>query len=241
MRLLLDLFIETSPLSLGNGQFLVDSLKGNGQAVIVAKNDLGPLHMRLCEGLEFTSKHQLPVVKPVFVGPPAEMKAFYRINRCKEDERKRFFAHFYVDDKKFERIWNRPYAYVDMFRSIGGMISTDYSILTNMVESQRQWNDFRNKLLAAFYQSRNVTVIASPSWSDDLQNIERYMEGWPRNSVIAVNSTGVCHDRRARKTWLDGYWAMISILSPSHILRYGGRIEGENTLISTYYVNDNRQ
>ena len=241
MRLLLDLFIETSPLSLGNGQFLVDSLKGKEQAVIVAKNDLGPLHMRLCEGLEFTSKHQLPVVKPVFVVPPAEMKAFYRINRCKEDGRKRFFAHFYVDDKKFERIWNRPFAYIEKFRGIGGVISTDYSILTNMVESQRQWNDFRNKLLAAFYQSRNVTVIASPSWSDDLQNIERYMEGWPRNSVIAVNSTGVCHDRRARKTWLDGYWAMISILSPSHILRYGGRIEGENTLISTYYVNDNRQ
>lgn len=199
MRLLLDLFIETSPLSLGNGQFLVDSLKGKEQAVIVAKNDLGPLHMRLCEGLEFTSKHQLPVVKPVFVVPPAEMKAFYRINRCKEDERKRFFAHFYVDDKKFERIWNRPFAYIEKFRGIGGVISTDYSILTNMVESQRQWNDFRNKLLAAFYQSRNVTVIASPSWSDDLQNIERYMEGWPRNSVIAVNSTGVCHDRRARK------------------------------------------
>lgn len=66
------------------------------------------------------------------------------------------------------------------------------------------------------------------------------MEGWPKHSVVSINSTGVCHDKRARKIWLDGYWAMMSILSPSHILRYGGFIEGEDKTVSTYYINNNR-
>lgn len=243
MRYILDFFTGTSSLSSESGSFVVeDYFCVSENTVVGAKKDLGPLHMRLCEGINFTSAHQLPVVKPVHIGPPDDIKAFYRINnRCKCEERRRIFAHFYTDDVKFEKVWNRPFAYVDLFRRMDGLISTDYSILTNMVESQRQWNDFRNKLLAAFYQSHGATVVASPSWSSDLQNIDRYMEGWPHNSVIAVNSTGVRRDRRARKIWLDGYWAMNSILSPSHILRYGGRIEGENTQISTYYVNDNRR
>lgn len=66
------------------------------------------------------------------------------------------------------------------------------------------------------------------------------MEGWPHGSIIAINSTGVCLDKKARHTWLDGYWAMVDTLNPSHILRYGGFIEGENANISTYYVNNNR-
>lgn len=202
--------------------------------------DLGPLHLHLCKGIEFTSKHQLPIVKPNHIVPPEEITTLSRLKNVASNKKKRLFAHFYTADKNFEKVWNRPFSYIKTFKSLAGIISTDYSILTNMVESQRQWNDFRNKLLAAFYQRYGVSVIASPSWSDDLHNIERYMEGWPRESVIAINSTGVCHDKRAKKTCLDGYWAMYNILHPTHILRYGGFIEGEMADISTYYVNNNR-
>ena len=172
--------------------------------------DLGPSHLHICSGIQFTTKYQLPIVKPEFIDIPDNMKAFYRLKNSAKQNQKDVVAHFYTPD-------------------------------SNMVEIQRFWNDFRNKLLAAFYQKWNVKVIASPSWSFDLHNIERYMEGWPHHSLIAVNSTGVCRDLRAKHTWLDGYWAMMDIIKPSHILRYGGFIEGENKEISTYYVNNNRR
>ena len=47
-------------------------------------------------------------------------------------------------------------------------------------------------------------------------------------------------DKRSRHIWLDGYYAMLSILNPSHILRYGGMIEGERCDISTFYTNNNK-
>ena len=155
-------------------------------------------------------------------------------------EKKNVFGHFYTPDKNIEKVWNRPHSFIKMFRKFGAILSPDFSLLTNMLEMQRLWNDFRNKLLAAFYQKWNVPVIASPSWSSDMKNIERYMDGWPHNSIIAINSTGVCRDKRSRHIWLDGYYAMLSILNPSHILRYGGMIEGERCDISTFYTNNNK-
>ena len=39
---------------------------------------------------------------------------------------------------------------------------------------------------------------------------------------------------------LEGYYAMLDILKPIHILRYGAYIEGEQKEISTYYPNNNK-
>ena len=202
--------------------------------------DLGPLHLHICEGIDFTANHQMPVVRPEIVGPPSELQAFYRLKREPEAVMKNAFGHFYTPDKNIEKVWNRPHSFINLFRKFGGILSPDFSILMNMLEIQRLWNDFRNKLLAAFYQKWNVPVIASPSWSSDMKNFERYMEGWPHNSIIAINSTGVCLDKRSRHIWLDGYHAMLSILNPTHILRYGGMIDGEKCDFSTYYVNNNK-
>lgn len=217
------------------------AIPGESQDIIKEEiPDLGPLHLHICKGIEFSSTYQLPIVKPEVIDIPQDLRAFYRLKNKTTQKYNDVVAHFYTKDDNFENVWNRPYAYIEFFRKFKAIISTDYSILSNMLEIQRFWNDFRNKLLAAFYQKWNVSVIASPSWSNDLHNIERYMEGWPHQSIIAINSTGVCHDLKARHTWLDGYWAMIDILKPTHILRYGGIIEGENSEISTYYVNNNR-
>lgn len=202
--------------------------------------DLGPLHLHICEGIDFSSEHQLPVVHPEVVSPPSELQAYYRLKERPDVEKKNVFGHFYTSDKNIEKVWSRPHSFIKMFRKFGAILSPDFSLLTNMLEMQRLWNDFRNKLLAAFYQKWNVPVVASPSWSSDMKNIERYMEGWPHNSIIAINSTGVCRDKRSRHIWLDGYYAMLSILKPVHILRYGGKIEGEKCDISTYYINNNK-
>ena len=200
---------------------------------------LGPLHLRICEGLDFTSEYEMPIVRPEFVEPPYDIKAFHRLKGISENVKKDFFGHFYTLDRHFESVWNRPYSFIPLFRKLGGIISPDYSILDNMLKEQRFWNDFRNKLLSAFYQRWNIPVIASPVWCSDMKNIMRFMDGWPHNSIVAVNSTGVCRDKRSRHIWLDGYFAMIDILKPTHILRYGGKIEGELCEISTYYTNNN--
>lgn len=205
-----------------------------------SKPEFGPLNLRLCQGIVFSSRYQLPIIKPVEIDIPDNLLAFYRKPK-QSDMGTKIAAHFYTPDRNIECVWNNPYFYIEKLRKFHAVISTDYSILSNMLEIQRHWNDFRNKLLTAYYQRWNVTMISSPSWSDDIHNIDRYMEGWPHHSMIAINSTGVCRDKRARHIWLDGYFAMLDILQPLHILRYGGYIEGERRDISTYYTNNNKQ
>ena len=112
--------------------------------------DLGPLHLHICEGIDFTTEYQLPVVQPEAVSPPSELQAFYRLKERPDAEKKNAFGHFYTPDKNIEKVWNRPHSFINLFRKFGAILSPDFSILTNMLEMQRLWNDFRTSFLLHF-------------------------------------------------------------------------------------------
>ena len=193
---------------------------------------LGPLHSVLCRGIEFTSKNQFPIVEPYSGDIPELLCSVHRLRKKSESLLRGICCHFFTPDSNIEPFWNNPFRYLQWLRRFGYVISTDFSLYTNMVFIQKLWNSFRNKLLSAFYQRNGVNLIPAPAWGD-LVNIELYMEGWPKSSVIAI-------DKRCRHIWLDGYNAMLDILKPIHIIRYGAYIEGERRDISTYYPNNNK-
>ena len=200
---------------------------------------LGPLHSVLCKGIKFTSKNQFPIVEPYSGDLPEVLCSVHRLPKKSDSHLRNTCGHFFTSDSNFESYWNNPFRYLRFLQRLSYVISTDFSIYTNMVLLQKLWNSFRNKLLSAFYQRNGINLIPAPSWGD-LVNIELYMEGWPKKSVIAVNSTGIGLDKRCRYIWLEGYHAMLDILKPVHIIRYGSYIEGERKEISTYYPNNNK-
>lgn len=200
---------------------------------------LGPLNSVLCKGIEFTSKYQFPIVEPNNGDIPKVLCSVHRLRKKPDSQLRNICAHFYTSDFNFESFWNYPFRSISFLQQLGAVLSTDYSLYSNMLLMQKMWNSFRNKLMSAFFQRNNINLIPAPSWGD-IEHIELYMEGWPKNSLIAINSTGVGRDKRCRHIWLEGYKAMLDILKPTHIIRYGGFIEGENNEISTYYPNNNK-
>lgn len=100
------------------------------------------------------------------------------------------------------------------------------------------WNSYRNRYLAAYYQSNGIKVTPNVSWSREW-SYDFYFEGFPQNSVIAINSTGIRSDKYLKYLWRSGYEKAVDVLKPVHILRYGAKQQGEYTSISTYYPNDN--
>ena len=200
---------------------------------------LGPLHSVLCKGIEFTSKNQFPIVEPYSGDLPEILCSVHRLCKKPDSHLRNTCGHFFTSDSNFESYWNNPFRYLRFLQQLGFVMSTDFSLYTNMVLMQKLWNSFRNKLLSAFYQRNGINLIPAPSWGD-LVNIELYMEGWPKESIIAVNSTGIGLDKRCRYIWLEGYHAMLDILKPVHIIRYGAYIEGERTEMSTFYPNNNK-
>lgn len=209
------------------------------QVFIENGQSLGPLHVYLCKGLEFTSKNQFPIVAPYHGEIPDELCTVCRLVKKSEAALRALGGHFFTPDQNFERFWTFPYKYLPLLQKLLCVLSPDFSIYTNMLLMQKYWNSFRNKLMSAFWQHNDVPLIPAPSFGD-LANIDLYMEGWPNGSIIAINSTGVGRDRRSRHIWLDGYYAMLDILKPEFILRYGCQIEGERTEMSRYYTNNNK-
>lgn len=200
----------------------------------------GPLHTALNQFVDFTSRYQQPIVKPVTADIiPTAIRALSRMGSAQTGDNG-ICPHFFVDDSKIEPAWTKPFAFFWKLKKFGRCLSPDFSIFVNMVSEQKRWNSFRNKFLTALWQRWGIDVIAAPSWGD-ISDIEHYMEGWPTESLIAINSTGIGRDRRNRHQFISGYRAMVDILRPKHILRYGPKVEGELSEISTYYVNDARE
>ena len=212
---------------------------GNDTLLTESFKSLGPLHSVLCKGIEFTSKNQFPIVEPYSGDLPEILCSVHRLRKKPDSYLRNTCGHFFTSDSNFESYWNNPFRYLRFLQQLGFVMSTDFSLYTNMVLMQKLWNSFRNKLLSAFYQRNGINLIPAPSWGD-LVNIELYMEGWPKESIIAVNSTGIGLDKRCRHIWLEGYHAMLDILKPVHIIRYGAYIEGERTEMSTFYPNNNK-
>ena len=73
--------------------------------------------------------------------------------------------HFYIADAFFECVWNNPTTYLPMLQRFPFVISTDYSLYSDMLLPEVMWNTFRNKLLCAWWQKNGVNVIPNVSWS----------------------------------------------------------------------------
>ena len=220
--------------------FMTDLSQTPLSVISESPKEFGPLHIELCNGIDFTDKNQLPIVNSVDEIIPERLSSLHRLKNLSIDRLKGACVHFFVDDKKIEPLWTKPQFYAKVLSKFDFVLSTDFSVYMEMLRIQKWWNDFRNKLLAAYFQRFGVRVIPAPSWAD-MEDIDRYAEGWPKESLIAINSTGVGYDKLSIHNWLDGYFAMVDILKPKHILRYGRMIEGEYLDISTYYENNNQK
>ena len=64
-------------------------------------NTLGPLHSMLCEGLEFTSKNQFPVVEPYTGELPDNLCSIHRLRKKPDSLLRVICAHFFTDDSNF--------------------------------------------------------------------------------------------------------------------------------------------
>lgn len=69
---------------------------------------------------------------------------------------------------------------------------------------------------------------------------EYCFDGIPKHSIIAINSTGIGHDIRSKKGWIEGYKKAVELLQPTHIIRYGAKQDGELEENSTFFDNDNK-
>lgn len=189
----------------------------------------------LCQSVTLTSKYQQPILHAYTGAPPNIIRA---VSRTKEKERFYTCGHFYIEDAKIERYWNNLSKYESQFAQFRVLIAPNLSCTEQMPLEAKRWNMFRNKLMAAWLQSRGINVIPDIMWWENA-DMEWCLDGIPKYSVIAINSTGLRLNKHSKQIWLEGYKQAVEILEPTMILRYGAKQSGEYEQISRYYSNDN--
>lgn len=143
---------------------------------------------------------------------------------------------FYEYDYLFDRVWNDPYAALLLLKQFPCAIGTDFSQFLNMPFPARIWNNYRNKLMMAWFQANDLTIIPNVTWSDP-SSYDYCFDGMPRHSIIAINSLGAKGNTDSTYFWQKGYEEALRRLEPIKILRYGEELEGEDMSITVRIVN----
>ena len=148
-------------------------------------------------------------------------------------------VNFYIDDYKFERIWNAPERYVDLFSRFGYVVQPDFSLYYDFPKSLQIYNKYRNHWLSAFYGERSKKIFIPNIRVSTPDNYYWAFMGYPKNSVVAFSDIGCSHEKTEREMLHLSYSEMIKRLEPIQILyftRSPKSAPSESTVISVNYI-----
>lgn len=183
-----------------------------------------------------TSVNEMPIVAPYSGIIPKDIRGIHRLNHCSDST---VAPHFYFNDGKIRKYFDDPFGTEEILSNFDVSISIDFSMTKEMARPQKVYSSFLNKLWEAWMQSRGFKVIPNVSFPYEYED-DYWIEGWPKNSIIAMSSVGVLTHGNPI-VWNKGADRVRTELLPLHILRYGPKIPGENTENCTYFDNDNKR
>ena len=158
-------------------------------------------------------------------------------------------CHFFLDDYRFECIWNSPERYIELFKRQGQILTPDFSLFMDYPKALQIFNTYRNRWIGRFMQEHGVDVIPTVAWSDHC-SYDYAFTGIPKHNTVAVSTVGVLNSEEAKERFLNGFRDMYYKLEPSHVLIYGKtylELEDFITLVNlpttcydSYWVNKKR-
>lgn len=191
-------------------------------------------NLDLLSRCDFTNDYwQMPIIyNNNFV--PDDLIGF---NYARTSEQKDLGIHFYLDDYQFERVWNNPEKYVDLFKEYDCILSPDFSLYLDMPMPMKVWNVYRSRLLGSYYQSYGIPVIPTISWAEK-KTFDFCFKGIPMGSIVSISTVGVKKNKEAMRIWLEGVKEMLKVLNPKRILIYGGKVPFDFGDRETIYFNN---
>lgn len=192
--------------------------------------------MSLCENVNFTSTFQMPVVSGCTISAPKDILCFYRLQKHSIVG---VIPHFYTNDNRLLPFLYDPYKHLKDISHSPTVLGIDFSIKPEMPTPMKIAISFYNKLIMAWWQYNGKNVV--PNVVADPAIIDYCLDGYPKHSVIAMNSSGIGTDKRAKQNWQTIYPLVTKELDPVFIIRYGAKQPNEIEEISAYYENDNKK
>ncbi|HAT84040.1 MAG TPA: hypothetical protein DD384_02965 [Firmicutes bacterium] len=145
---------------------------------------------------------------------------------------KRKGVHFFVDDYRFNRIYDNPQRTLNRYSQYSFLLTPDYSLYADMPLWKQIANVAKNRWCGAFWQDKGLTVIPTISWG--LSNSFSFcFDGVEKGSIVAVSTLG-CLKRKS--AFLSGYNEMLKRISPTAVICFGKAFEEmeKDTIVINY-------
>lgn len=147
-------------------------------------------------------------------------------------------VHFYIDDYQFERVWRMPERYLPILKRFRCVVAPDFSIYNDVPMVVNQWNLFRSRFRASYWQRNGVKVIPNVPITPDEATVDIY-SGMPESSVIAFGCMKANKNLVYHRMMMRSVRRSIDKLAPSKILVYGHRIAVSTNVEIVFVENDN--
>lgn len=191
-----------------------------------------PLFTR--NGFETVGKWDIPLVKKQNLNlTDIQLVACSDTRANDSEENKKRGVHFFVDDFRFEGIYNAPERSLQKYSQYAFLLTPDFSLYSDMNYWRQLENVAKNRWVGAFWQHYGLTVIPTISWSDE-KSFDFCFDGIENHSTVAIGTIGCKH---AKKEFLKGYFAMIRKIKPEKVICFGSPFpEMNNDTISVDYL-----
>ncbi len=167
-------------------------------------------------------KYRLPQLKPTQFIPHGVISFNERKGITHPEEH---WVDFFIDDYQFENFWHHPEVSFNNLKRFAGIITTDYSMLPEMLPGQIIWNNTRNRVMAYYLQQNGFNIIPTASWCSS-EDFEWCFDGLPEHASIAVSTNGCLGSPYGRKLFINGVYELYRQKSPSHLVVCGREMEG---------------
>ena len=131
----------------------------------------------------------------------------------------RHACHFFLDDYRFERVWNRPSVYVPRLRQFPVVLTPDFSLYTDWPMSVNLWNIYRSRWLGRYWQEHGITVVPTVGWAGE-SSFSFCFQGIPVGSTVALSPPDVRSSDVLYK-FLAGFQEMLRRVRPIAVWSYG--------------------
>lgn len=163
----------------------------------------------------------IPVVPPVPVSAVPDWLIPYRMRIRSEEDLGRGAVHFFLDDYRFESVWNAPERSLRVLAGWEVVLSPDFSLYRNYPLALQLESVYRNRWCQAYWSHHGFTVIPTVSWSTTASYTFAFM-GLPKRSVVAIGTVGIrWQEEYECSLFTQGWEEMLARLDPVQVVVYG--------------------
>lgn len=169
-------------------------------------------------------KYEIPLVKKqtLDLSHDVMLISYSDIKKNDNENNRQKGVHFFVDDYRFEGIYDHPEKSLERLAQYKFLCTPDFSLYYEMQLWRQIESTGKNRWIGAYWQSKGFIVYPTISWSGS-RSFDYCFDGVEKGSTVAIGMVGAKRDNK--RNFLLGYNEMLKRIEPEHIICFGQPFE----------------